>query len=1210
MQSLKTRFLTGWIRYARQDSKSGSCINAHESFNSIHVVMGAAICGLGISFAGNAAVAEEYITQEGRPNIIFILTDDQRFDALGYAGNDIIRTPEMDKLAREGVYFKHALVTTPICSASRASILTGLYERTHKYTFQTSDIREEYMKQSYPVLLNNAGYYTGFFGKFGVNFENKEALFDVIDDYDRNNRYDDYRGYNYKTIDGDTVHLTRYTGQQALDFIDNAPAGQPFCLSLSFSAPHAHDPAPLQWFWTPASDQLYRDMEMAPPLISNDTYFNELPLAVREGFNRLRWGWRFDTPEKYQHSIKGYYRMIHDIDLEIGKVRARLKEQGLDKNTIIILMGDNGFFLGERQLAGKWLMHDNSVRVPLIIFDPRVRKSTDTDEMGLNIDIPATILDIAGVDIPHEYHGKSLMPLVNRKGTFNRDTVLIEHLWEFVNIPPSEGIRTNEWKYFRYVNDHSLEELYYLSDDPKEINNLAKEARYQDVLLAMKNQLNNMIVSYADPYSGVPVGLTTEYIKDPSGTRITSPNPVFGWIVPDEAEIQKGYQILVASTIENIEKNIGDVWNSQVIRERQSANVEYKGNPLQENTSYFWKVRIFDNDNRISAYSEPQRFVTGTFDKSPFSHNYFQIELINPVVHKQLEDGSYFYDFGKAAFATLNVKHDVSEAETLTIRLGEKKTNGRVDRNPGGLIRYQEVNLEVVPGKTDYQIELVPDKRNTENIAVWMPDSFPIIFPFRFVEIEGASKMIDPANLQQEAYFNYFEEESSSFESSDDILNQVWDLCKYSMKATTFAGYYVDGDRERIPYEADAYINQLSHYGVDSEYAIGRKTIEYFFDSRPTWPTEWQLHVAMLMYQDYMYTRNTRLIETFYERLKYKTLMDLEVDGGFISTDHPNHNDELMLKLGFPDTSRRLRDIVDWPPPANNFGGLGGAQMGERDGYVFKPINTVVNGFYYHNMKIMARFAKLLNKPDEALDFEFRAARVKKSINDKLFDEERGYYVDGVGTEHASLHANMILLAFDIVPESRKKSVVEHVKSRGMACSVYGAQYLMEALYKAGEAEYALKLMTATDDRSWYNMIQVGSTITMEAWDMKYKTNLDWNHAWGAAPANIIPRYLWGIRPAEPGFDLITIQPQPASLKNTSIVVPTIKGPVRASYELVTNRLKRYKVEIPANTGAVFTLPIADNEVVTLNGEKMNPVFGSIRLEPGVNYIEIRVHSF
>ena len=160
-----------------------------------------------------------------KPNIIFILTDDQRFNALHYAGNGIIQTPEMDKLAETGAYFSHAIVTTPICAASRASIFSGLHERTHKYTFQTGDIRSEFMEVAYPKLLKDAGYYTGFFGKFGVNFPEKEKLFDVIDDYDRNGQFPDRRGYYYKKLDGDTVHLTRYTGQQALDFIDNAPAG-------------------------------------------------------------------------------------------------------------------------------------------------------------------------------------------------------------------------------------------------------------------------------------------------------------------------------------------------------------------------------------------------------------------------------------------------------------------------------------------------------------------------------------------------------------------------------------------------------------------------------------------------------------------------------------------------------------------------------------------------------------------------------------------------------------------------------------------------------------------------------------------------------------------------------------------------------------------------------------------------------------------------
>src|SRR5690606_37255130 len=201
-----------------------------------------------------------------KPNIIFILTDDQRWDALGYAGNEIIHTPEMDRLAQEGIYFKNAFVTTPICAASRASILTGMYERTHGYTFRQGQLKDPYVDISYPKLMKQTEYHTGFFGKFGVNYDNFGDLFHVSESYDRNNKFKDRRGYYYKTLQGDTVHLTRYTGQQAIDFIENAPRNQPFCLSLSFSAPHAHDSAPEQYFWQKEVDNLYADLEIKPPL--------------------------------------------------------------------------------------------------------------------------------------------------------------------------------------------------------------------------------------------------------------------------------------------------------------------------------------------------------------------------------------------------------------------------------------------------------------------------------------------------------------------------------------------------------------------------------------------------------------------------------------------------------------------------------------------------------------------------------------------------------------------------------------------------------------------------------------------------------------------------------------------------------------------------------------------------------------------------------
>jgi arylsulfatase A-like enzyme len=558
------------------------------------------------------AVNSQAQNKVSKPNIIFILTDDQRFDALGYAGNKYAHTPEMDKLAREGSYFKKALVTTPICAASRASILSGMQERSHRYTFQTGNIKQEYMENTYPKVLKNAGYHTGFFGKFGVKYDQNEQLFNEYEDYDRNGKYTDKRGYFFKTLGKDTVHLTRYTGQKGIDFIEKAPTDKPFCLSLSFSAPHAHDNAPDQYFYDEQTAHLLENVSIDPPKLGEDKYFNAQPEGVKAGFSRLRWTWRFDNPAKYQQMVKGYFRMIAGIDLEIAKIRAELKKKGLDKNTVIIVMGDNGYFLGERQLADKWMMYDNSIRVPLIIYDPRTPKHQDVDEMALNVDVPATILDMAGLKQPKNYHGKSLLPIVSSKRkTLNRDTILIEHLWEFVSIPPSEGIRTNDWKYFRYVNDKSWEELYYLKNDPQEINNLVKNDKYSLVLNKLRQETAAQIQKVQDPYPNAPTGLMIEFIRQPSNILLKEKTSKFGWIVPKDAVSQSAYQILVASSKTNIDNNIGDIWNSNQVQGNKSSNVTFQGKELKTDIEYFWKVRIWDTYNRTGDYSETQSFRVG-----------------------------------------------------------------------------------------------------------------------------------------------------------------------------------------------------------------------------------------------------------------------------------------------------------------------------------------------------------------------------------------------------------------------------------------------------------------------------------------------------------------------------------------------------------------------------------------------------------------------
>jgi alpha-L-rhamnosidase len=586
--------------------------------------------------------------------------------------------------------------------------------------------------------------------------------------------------------------------------------------------------------------------------------------------------------------------------------------------------------------------------------------------------------------------------------------------------------------------------------------------------------------------------------------------------------------------------------------------------------------------------------------------NNFRISLVEPERIIEIGKDHYLVDFGKDAFGTLVISSRSGQSDPLVVHLGEKlSVPSSIDPDPGGTIRYQKVKLSgLLPGK-EHILSLPPDKRNTGERAIALPDSFGVIMPFRYCELENLKVPIENLSLKQKIYHYRFNDQASDFTSSDTVLNQVWDLCKHTIKATSFTGVYIDGDRERIPYEADALINQLSHYSFDSEYSMARRTNEYFIHN-PTWPTEWILQTAILFYYDFLYTGNLESISRNYEALKHKTLLGLAREDGLISSFSEKLNGEFMAMLGFRDSSQRIRDIVDWPPAQKDTGWKLANKEGERDGYELTEINTVVNSFHFFNLNIMAELAGYLEKREDSIFFQARALKVRDAINEKLFDKNTGRYVDGENSSHASLHANMFPLAFGIVPDEHSKSVISFIKSRGMACSVYGAQFLLEGLFTYGEAGYGISLMNSTTDRSWWNMIRIGSTMALEAWDMKYKSNADWNHAWGTAPANIITRHLWGIQPLVPGYSRVQIKPQPGNLEHSTIKVPTQMGPISASYKIVNGKDRLYMVELPAEMYGVFILSHSEGGTVYLNGRRIRKHSKELPLPEGVTKIELK----
>lgn len=437
-----------------------------------------------------------------KPNILFFLTDDHRFDVLGCAGHPIVKTPTMDGLARDGVRFRNAFVTTAICAASRASLFTGLYERTHKYTFGTPPISTDHVRSSYPFLLKTLGYRTGFIGKFGVTVPGKTAeMFDFYRPLSRT-------PYVRKQSDGTMRHITLIAGDHALTFLRDCKKEEPFCLSISFDAPHAEDNVLDDLY--PASAAMtgwYEDATIPPPRLGDPKIFASQPEFLQTSLNRKRWYWSCDTPEKYQKNMRGYFRMITDVDRVMGEVLAELKRLGFADNTVVIFSGDNGYYLGNRGFTGKWSHYEDSLRVPMIIHDPRLPSKKGRQEglphMVLNIDIPATIIELAGKEVPKDYQGRSLLPLLRGESPKDwRTDFFCEHLMRHVDIPKWEGVRDKRWVYARYFEQKpAYEFLHDLDNDPDELTNLAGDAKQTQVLEMMRRRCDELRDGYGGPWS-------------------------------------------------------------------------------------------------------------------------------------------------------------------------------------------------------------------------------------------------------------------------------------------------------------------------------------------------------------------------------------------------------------------------------------------------------------------------------------------------------------------------------------------------------------------------------------------------------------------------------------------------------------------------------------------------------------------------------------
>lgn len=488
--------------------------------------------------------------------------------------------------------------------------------------------------------------------------------------------------------------------------------------------------------------------------------------------------------------------------------------------------------------------------------------------------------------------------------------------------------------------------------------------------------------------------------------------------------------------------------------------------------------------------------------------------------------GRVVADFGRHAFGWLEVDaaatgryeivwgellNDVGSVETNRFYTVER-ANVRCACTTGTFARvgWQRIPLQAGNGSAFYQ-------------GAWnqflVPARYGNVMPFRWAEVVEAPFEIRPGSLRQVAVRYPLDLDESRFASSSPALDRVIGFCKYSIAATSFLGRFVDGDRERLTYEADSLIAQLGSYAMSSDYALARATLDWVSD-HSTWPTEWKQFFVRMCWLDWMYTGDTSRIARYYELMRTQRIWSecARADG--------------LLVTGGEAGKGKTRDIVDWA-------------KGYRDGFVFRSVNAVVNALRYRNLLEMRDMAAALGKSADAASFAAEAHRLRGAFLSAFLDPRTGLVRDGEGTDHVTVQGNAMALSCGVLPPDKVGPAADFIVGKGMACSTYMAQFVLEALCRAGRVEAALDLMTTEGPRGWLAMLAKGATITTEFWDLtlaeKWRVP-DMNHAWSTAPLNVVSRFVLGVTPLEPGFERISVAPRPGYLRRLSARVPTRKG--------------------------------------------------------------------
>lgn len=437
-----------------------------------------------------------------RPNIIFIITDDQRWDSFGAAGHPYARTPNLDRLAEEGALFENFFVTTPLCSPSRASFLTGQYAHEH-HVYNNDKVGLDVISHTlmtFPRRLREAGYETAFIGKWHMGLDDtRRPGFDYWISFKGQGLYIDpvvNENGERKQLDG---YMTDYLNEKAVEYVEREH-DRPFLLYLSHKAVH------YPYMPAPRHDTLYAEHGFVPPatytedLSSKPVLTREVPSpdwSKIEGVVPEPGETRRGRGRDQDVVVRDQLRSLASVDDGVGMLLDALEARGRLDDTVVIFTSDNGYLLGEHgQFDTKRFAYEPSIRVPFLMRYPKqIAAGTRIDQMVVNIDVAPTLVELGDAEPLENVHGRSFLPLLEGKDVEWRASFMAEHYLEKVvpRAPPWQAVRTRDWKYIRYPDLEGMDELYHLAADPNEVNNLIADPESQDELAALREELDRIL---------------------------------------------------------------------------------------------------------------------------------------------------------------------------------------------------------------------------------------------------------------------------------------------------------------------------------------------------------------------------------------------------------------------------------------------------------------------------------------------------------------------------------------------------------------------------------------------------------------------------------------------------------------------------------------------------------------------------------------------